>query len=101
MVRDKRPDEGSRTGGHPKVNEDGFPTSEPLRSGTNELPSIALTTRFLALCQECGSERLAVRIVAAGRSTGVSGLPQSNEWTEWSADEMRAAVEHLQRKLRM
>lgn len=66
--------------------------------GVNELPSVALTTRFLALCQEYGSEQLAVSIVAAGRSTGVSGLPQSKDWTAWNAEEMRAAVEHLQRK---
>ena len=67
----------------------------------NELPSIALTTKFLALCREYGSEQLAVRIVAAGRSTGVSGLPQSNDWTTWDTHEMRAAVEYLQRKLGM
>ncbi len=65
----------------------------------NELPSVALTTRFLVLCQQYGSEQLAVRIVAAGRSTGVPGLPQSNDWTAWNADQMRAAVEHLQHKL--
>ena len=38
-------------------------------------------------------------IVAAGRSTGVPGLPQDYEWTAWNADEMRASVEHLQHKL--
>ena len=64
-----------------------------------ELPSVALTTKFLELCQQCGSEQLAVRIVAAGRSTGLPGLPQGNDWTAWNADEMRAAVEHLQHKL--
>ena len=68
------------------------------RSGVNEFPSVALTTKFLALCRQYGSERLAVRIVAAGRSTWVPGLPESDEWTEWNAEEMRAAVEHLQRK---
>jgi len=37
----------------------------------NELPSVALTTKFLALCQQYGSERLAVRVVAAaGPSSG-------------------------------
>ena len=45
-----------------------------------------------------GAERLAVKIVVAGRSGGVSGLPDTNDWTVWNADEMRAAVEHLQRK---
>ena len=28
---------------------------------------------------------------------GVPGLPD-DDWTAWNADEMRAAVEHLQRK---
>ena len=63
-----------------------------------ELPSVVLTTRFLALCKQYGSERLAVRIVAAGRSAGVAGLPESDDWATWDADEMRAAVEHLQHK---
>ena len=67
-------------------------------SGVNELPSVALTTKFLALCQEYGSERLAVQIVAAGRSAGAPGLPESNDWADWNAEELRAAVEHLQRK---
>ena len=64
----------------------------------NELPSVGLTTKFLALCQQYGSERLAVRIVAAGRSAGVPGVPENDDWTAWNADEMRAAVGHLQRK---
>ena len=67
-------------------------------SGVNELPSVAVTTKFLALCELYGAERLAVRIVAAGRSAGVPGLPEDDDWTAWNADEMRAAVEHLQRK---
>ena len=71
----------------------------PFSSDANELPSVGLTTRFLALCRQYGSEQLAVSIVAAGRSAGVSGLPQRNDWTAWNADEMRAAVEHLQHKL--
>ena len=41
----------------------------------SELPSVALTRRFLASCQDYGSERLAVRVVAVGRSTGVQRLP--------------------------
>ncbi len=64
----------------------------------NELPSVALTQRFLALCQKHGSQRLAVSMVAVGRSTGVPGLPASNDWTAWDAEEMRAAVEYLERK---
>ena len=67
-------------------------------SGVNELPSVAVTTKFLGLCQQYGAERLAVRIVAAGRSAGVAGLPENDDWTAWNADQMRAAVEHLQRK---
>ena len=62
----------------------------------NELPSVALTQRFLALCQYYGSQRLAVRLVAVGRSTGVSGLPAGDDWTAWDAEEMRAAVEYLE-----
>ena len=54
--------------------------------------------RFLALCEHYGSERLATRIVAVGRSTGVSGLPASDDWTAWDAAEMRAAVDYLDRK---
>ena len=72
---------------------------EQLASDVNELPSVALTTRFLALCRQYGSEQLAVRIVAARRSTGVPGLPSKNDWTAWNAEQMRTAVEHLRRKL--
>ena len=75
-----------------------MPGRERLRSGVNELPSVALTTKFLAVCEQYGSERLAVRIVIAGRRAGVAGLPEDDDWTAWNADEMRAAVEHLQRK---
>ena len=75
-----------------------MPARERLRSGVNELPSVALTTKFLSLCEQYGSERLAVRIVIAGHSAGVPGLPDNDDWTAWNADEMRAAVEHLQRK---
>ena len=64
----------------------------------NELRSVALTTKFLALCELYGAKRLAVRIVAAGRSAGVPGLPENDDWTAWNADEIQAAVEHLQRK---
>jgi hypothetical protein len=64
----------------------------------NALPSVALTQRFLALCQEHGSQRLVVRMVAVGRSTGVPGLPESDDWTTWDADDMRAAVEYLEQK---
>ena len=63
----------------------------------NELPSVALTRAWLALCQNYGSHHLAVRMVAKGRNNGVSGLPKSDDWTAWDADEMRHAVEYLRR----
>ena len=75
-----------------------MPARERHRSSGNGLPSVAITTKFLALCEQYGAKRLAVRIVAAGRSAGVAGLPEDDDWTAWNADEMRAAVEHLQRK---
>ena len=64
----------------------------------NEFPSPALTRRFLVLCEQYGSERLAVQIVAVGRSTGVEGLPASDDWNTWDAGEMQAAVDYLRRK---
>ena len=81
--------------------EDKLPGTEQFPSDPNELPSVALMTNFLALCRQYGSEQLAVSIVAAGGSTGVPGLPLSNDSTTWNASEMRAAVEHLERKLGM
>ena len=54
-----------------------------------------LTQRFLTLCEHHGSPRLAVRIVAVGRSIGLSGLPVSDDWTAWDAEEMRAAIDYL------
>ena len=65
---------------------------------TNDLPSVAMTARFLALCDAYGSQQLAIHIVAAGRNTGVGGLPATNDWSEWKAGEMRAAVEYLEHK---
>ena len=60
------------------------------------LPSVALTRRFLAQCEHHGSQRLAVKLVAVGRSIGVTGLPASDDWTAWDADEMQAAVDYLE-----
>ena len=57
-----------------------------------------MTARFLALCDAYGSQQLAVHIVAAGRTSGAAGLPATNDWPEWNASEMRAAVEHLEHK---
>ena len=45
---------------------------EQPRADANERPSVALTTRFLALCEEYGAERLAVHIVAAGGAAPAS-----------------------------
>ena len=70
-----------------------------MSSDANELPSVALTTRFLALCRQYGSEQLAVSAIAAARSAGAPGLPPGNDWTAWNAVQMRAAVEHLEHKL--
>ena len=64
----------------------------------SDLPSVAITARFLDLCDHYGAQRLAIRIVAAGRSAGVPGLPPHDRWPEWKASEMRAAVEHLERQ---
>ena len=63
----------------------------------SELPSVALTQRFLALCEHHGSQRLVVKLVAVGRGTGVAGLPESDDWTRWDAGQMRSAVEYLER----
>ena len=62
------------------------------------LPSGAMTARFLTLCDAYGAERLAVSIVRAGRTAGVAGLPATDDWAEWNAKQMRAAVEYLERK---
>ena len=64
----------------------------------NELPSVALTKRFLALCQDYGSERLAVRVIASGRNAGAAGLPETDDWMAWNVEQMRAAAEYLERK---
>ena len=71
------------------------PTISGLRcSCVSELPSVALTQRFLALHH--GSQHLVVKLVAVGRGTGVQGLPESDDWTTWDAGQMRAAVEYLE-----
>ena len=50
------------------------------------------------MCQDYGSQRLVVKMVAVDRNTGVAGLPASDDWTTWDAHEMRAAVEYLRHK---
>ena len=75
----------------------GRPTISGLRySSVSELPSVALTQRFLSLCEHHGSQHLVIKLVAVGRGTGVAGLPESDDWTTWDAGQMRAAVEYLE-----
>ena len=62
----------------------------------SELPSVALAQRFLSLCEHHGSQHLVVKLVAVGRSTGIAGLPEGDDWTRWDAGQMRAAVEYLE-----
>ena len=38
------------------------------------------------------------RLVASGRNTGVPGLPETDDWKAWDADQMQAATEHLEHK---
>lgn len=64
----------------------------------NELPSVRLMRRFLALCLSYGTIRAGVRVVAVGRSTGLPGLPENDKWVNWDAGEMQAAVDYLERK---
>ena len=92
-----------RVGPEPEAVGGGRPGRTPPAGGhegwqAEEVPSVSLTIRFLAVCRECGDERLAVRIVAAGRTTGMSGLPQSEDWKSRNAKEMRAAIDYLERK---
>ena len=62
----------------------------------NEPPSVALTQRYLDLCEHHGSLRLAARLVAVGRNIGVPGLPAGDDWTAWDRREMRTVVEYLE-----
>ena len=58
----------------------------------NELPSVTLTQRFLDLCEQHSSQRLAVRLVAVNHSTSVSGLAE----IAWDVGQMRAAVDYVE-----
>ena len=60
------------------------------------LPTVGMTIRFLALCDLYGSHRAAVGMVAEGRRAGAPGLPGDDDWTQWNATQMRAAVEYLE-----
>ncbi len=63
------------------------------------LPSVGMTIRFLALCEQYGSQQNAVAIIVAGRRAGVSGLSSENDWGAWNAGELRAAVKYLQERV--
>ena len=80
----------------PSPPEQPVPTKGWRLRPVNELPAVALTKRFLSLCEHHGSQRLVVKLVAVGRGTGVPGLPESDDWTTWDAGQMRAAVEYLE-----
>ena len=60
------------------------------------LPTVGMTIRFLALCDLYGSHRAAVGMVAEGRRAGAPGLPGDDDWTQWNATQMQAAVEYLE-----
>ena len=87
-----RSGDGVRTERRPQGREDEPSSSDQVDSGVNELPSVALTTKFLELCQQYGSEQLAAGIVAVGRSTGVLGLPRGNHGMERRRDASSSRV---------
>ena len=68
----------------------------PAEGQDDALPSVETTMRFLALCEQYGSNEAAVAAVEQGRRAGVPGLPDRVDWTAWNAAEMRAAVDYLQ-----
>ena len=59
------------------------------------LPSVEITKRFLASCEQYGSHKTVVRLIAAARRAGIPGLPASDDWTTWNAGEMGRAVDYL------
>ena len=75
----------------------GEPVSMNRGRRVRELPSVALTLRFLPLCKGHGSRRVAVQLVILGHNSGEPGVPGVDDWTAWDADQMRAAVDYLER----
>ena len=63
------------------------------------LPSVGMTIRFLALCEEYGSQGNAVAAIAEGLRAGVPGLPPGSDWGAWNAGQLRAAVKYLQERI--
>ena len=76
----------------------GWTTGSTIVRVVDDVPPVALTRRFLALCDHYGSQQLAVKLVASGRNAGVPGLPETDDWPAWDAAPMRAAVEYLEHK---
>ena len=74
----------------------GFDERDAAGGQDDALPSVETTMMFLALCDRYGSHEAAVAAVSRGRRAGVSGLPDRHDWPEWTAAQMRAAVEYLQ-----
>ena len=74
----------------------GFDERDAAVGQDDALPSVETTMMFLALCDRYGSHEAAVAAVSRGRRAGVSGLPDRHDWPEWTAGQMRAAVEYLQ-----
>ena len=52
---------------------------------------------FLKLCDDIGSQRVALDLIDAGRKTEATGLPADNDWPEWTASGMNSAVAYLKR----
>ena len=57
----------------------------------NEPPSVAVTQRFLSLCEYHGSQHLVVKLVAVGCRAGVAGYLRATTGRPWDAGRMRAA----------
>ena len=77
---------------------DGIRTTPAQERHEDELPSVALTTKFLALRRQYGSEHLAVGIMSVGRGTGCRvASEQPRDGVERRPD--RPAFERLQQEL--
>ena len=74
----------------------GFDERDAAVGQDDALPSVETTMMFLALCDRYGSHEAAVAAVSRGRRAEVSSLPDRHDWPEWTAAQMRAAVEYLQ-----
>ena len=59
-------------------------------------PAVRVMRAFVQWWETIG-QQAAVKRVAEGHTAGVPGLPAHDEWWRWDADEMAAAVAHLDR----